>query len=225
MGFNYKSENIIVLGYKEQNGSYVRTSYTVGNTFESDGTHYKLTLASNISAIRVYVATNWHNGLSTPLIMAINEEWDGNPDYGTTDTSLKPDIDIPQVDELRGEVNADIIDLQKLDLGTLVDGFVNSQYGSFVEASTYKRTGKLPICGKTLIVTVTASAANVGMAFYDEKFDGVILSSANVNTNPRTENTVIACETAVADFYKAFFDDIHPFNFKDFPNFTPWRRK
>ena len=63
------------------------------------------------------------------------------------------------------------------------------------------------------------------MAFYGEKFDGVILSSANVNTNPRTENTVIACETAVADFYKAFFDDIHPFNFKDFPNFTPWRRK
>lgn len=63
------------------------------------------------------------------------------------------------------------------------------------------------------------------MAFYGEKFDGAILSSANVNTNPRTENTVIACQTEVADFYKAFFDDIHPFNFKDFPNFTPWRRK
>lgn len=63
------------------------------------------------------------------------------------------------------------------------------------------------------------------MAFYGEKYDGAILSSANVNTNPRTENTVIACQTEVADFYKAFFDDIHPFNYKDFPNFTPWRRK
>ena len=62
------------------------------------------------------------------------------------------------------------------------------------------------------------------MAFYGEKFDGAILSSANVNTNPRTENTVISCETGVADFYKAFFDDINPFNYKDFPNFQPWRR-
>ena len=62
-------------------------------------------------------------------------------------------------------------------------------------------------------------------AFYGEKFDGAILSSANVNTNPRTENTVIACQTEVADFYKSFFDLIHPFNHKDFPNFTPWRRK
>ena len=63
------------------------------------------------------------------------------------------------------------------------------------------------------------------MAFYGERFDGAILSSANVNTNPRTENTVIACQTEIADFYKAFFDDIHPFNYKDFPNFKPWRRK
>ncbi len=63
------------------------------------------------------------------------------------------------------------------------------------------------------------------MAFYGDCFDGAILSSANVNTNPRTENTVIACQTEVADFYKAFFDDINPFNYKDFPNFKPWRRK
>lgn len=62
------------------------------------------------------------------------------------------------------------------------------------------------------------------MAFYGERFDGVITSSANVNTNPRTENTVITCDTAVADFYKAFFDDIHPFNHKDFKDFKPWRR-
>lgn len=62
------------------------------------------------------------------------------------------------------------------------------------------------------------------MAFYGDHFDGVITSSANVNTNPRTENTVVTCDTAVADFYKAFFDDIQPFNHKDFPNFTPWKR-
>lgn len=62
------------------------------------------------------------------------------------------------------------------------------------------------------------------MAFYGQRFDGAILSSANVNTNPRTEQTVITTETEVADFYKAFFDGIHPFNHADFPNFTPWRK-
>lgn len=63
------------------------------------------------------------------------------------------------------------------------------------------------------------------MAFYGERFDGAILSSANVNTNPRTENTVIDCSTDAADFYKAFFDDIHPFNYKDFADFRPFERK
>ena len=63
------------------------------------------------------------------------------------------------------------------------------------------------------------------MAFFGDRFDGVITSSANVNTNPRTENTVITCSTEVAEFYKAFFDEIQPFNYKDFPNFSPWKRK
>ncbi len=47
---------------------------------------------------------------------------------------------------------------------------------------------------------------------YGERFDCAILSSANINTNPRTENTVVICNTSVADFYKAYFDDIKPFN-------------
>jgi len=50
------------------------------------------------------------------------------------------------------------------------------------------------------------------MLCYGERFDCAILSSANVNTNPRTENTVIICNTSVADFYKSYFDDIKPFN-------------
>lgn len=39
-----------------------------------------------------------------------------------------------------------------------------------------------------------------------------ITSSANVNTNPRIEQTVITCDRGVADFYKGFFDDLHPKN-------------
>lgn len=39
-----------------------------------------------------------------------------------------------------------------------------------------------------------------------------ITSSANINTNPRTENTVITCDRDVALWYKAYYDGIHPFN-------------
>lgn len=57
------------------------------------------------------------------------------------------------------------------------------------------------------------------MVGYGKRFDFVSLSSANVNTNPRAENTVICCNTSLADFYKEFFDGISPFN----GNPTGWR--
>ena len=51
-------------------------------------------------------------------------------------------------------------------------------------------------------------------------FDFVIESSANVNTNPRTENTVITINGELARFYKEFFDGINSFS-KDFDDWTP----
>lgn len=50
-----------------------------------------------------------------------------------------------------------------------------------------------------------------------------IASSANVNTNPRLENTTMTVDRDVVDFYKAFFDELHAFNDKDFPGWTPWK--
>lgn len=57
---------------------------------------------------------------------------------------------------------------------------------------------------------------------YGDKFTCAILSSANVNTNPRTENTTIICEKEVADFYKSYFDDIKPFNGNP-DNWVAWK--
>lgn len=37
-------------------------------------------------------------------------------------------------------------------------------------------------------------------------------SSANINTNPRIEQAVITVDREVADFYKAFFDELKPKN-------------
>jgi len=57
---------------------------------------------------------------------------------------------------------------------------------------------------------------------YGPAFSCAIVSSANINTNPRTENTTIICNKDVCDFYKSFFDDINPFNYKDFPDWKPY---
>ena len=53
-----------------------------------------------------------------------------------------------------------------IDLGTLVDGFVNT-VGEFVSATSYKRTGYIRINAVQIRAVVTASVANVGIAFYD----------------------------------------------------------
>ena len=53
------------------------------------------------------------------------------------------------------------------------------------------------------------------------RFDFAIESSANINTNPRTENTVITTDTGLAVFYKAFFDGIISFE-RNFDGWMPY---
>jgi hypothetical protein len=48
----------------------------------------------------------------------------------------------------------------------------------------------------------------------------VIESSANINTNPRTENTVITADIGLYLHHKAYFDGIKSFN-RDFDQWTP----
>ena len=50
------------------------------------------------------------------------------------------------------------------------------------------------------------------MAGYGEKFDFTIESSANINQNPRTEQTVITIDSGVAKFYFDFFGGIVSFD-------------
>ena len=57
------------------------------------------------------------------------------------------------------------------------------------------------------------------MAVVGEKFDCLIESSANVNTNPRSENTVLTVDTELVNYYIDLFNGIVPFNkeFRDTP--------
>ena len=55
------------------------------------------------------------------------------------------------------------------------------------------------------------------MLLFGEKFDAVIESSANVNTNPRSEQTCITIDSELAHWYKNIFDGVISFerNFDD----------
>ncbi len=55
------------------------------------------------------------------------------------------------------------------------------------------------------------------MAIFGDKFDAVIESSANVNTNPRTEQACITIDSELAQWYKEIFDGVYSFerNFDD----------
>lgn len=61
------------------------------------------------------------------------------------------------------------------------------------------------------------------MVVVGEKFDCLIESSANVNTNPRSENTVITVDSSLVADYVKLFNEIIPFNRKDYsdrPGYT-----
>jgi len=54
-----------------------------------------------------------------------------------------------------------------------------------------------------------------------DKFSFGINSSANINTNPRTENTNIMIGSDIFKFYKDFFDGIKSYN-RDFDKWEPY---
>lgn len=61
------------------------------------------------------------------------------------------------------------------------------------------------------------------MVGFGEKFDFTIESSANVNTNPRSECTVITVDSGLARWYKEeIFDGINSYN-QDFPDWKPYK--
>ena len=61
------------------------------------------------------------------------------------------------------------------------------------------------------------------MVAYGQEYDAVVESSANIDTNPRAEQTCITLDTGLADFYKEWFDNLP--NFDETPaGWEPWHR-
>lgn len=61
------------------------------------------------------------------------------------------------------------------------------------------------------------------MCFFGERYSGVIESSANVDTNPRTEQTCITIDRGLAEFYLDYFDGINDFDGR-YKQWRPWNR-
>lgn len=56
---------------------------------------------------------------------------------------------------------------------------------------------------------------------FGERYDCVIESSANVDTNPRTEQTCLTVDSDLAFFYKDYFDQINDFD-GGYKDWIPW---
>lgn len=95
--------------------------------------------------------------------------------------------------------------------------------GEIFKASYYKQYEELTELCKELggRVCMFRNHSKVIVAL-GERFDAVIESSANVNTNPRCEQSVITVSSELALWYKNFFDGIKSFerNFDDVEPFA-----
>ena len=116
-----------------------------------------------------YIATlagtySYFNGIVLPkgiTVLKWSGSWSSTTLY-TVDTGLTPNSEALVQ-------SGTVCSLTEINLGTLVNGFVNSTYGEFVEATSYKRTDYLRLNSKKIRVVVTYNVPSVGIAFYDRK--------------------------------------------------------
>lgn len=106
----------------------------------------------------------------------------------------------------------DIIDLRKWHERGLV-GRVDFFMGEIFKGSypdVYAATKEfIAECGGRLVIFRNHSKV---MAIEGERFDCLIESSANINTNPRSENTVVTIDRELVRAYIQLFSEIIPFN-------------
>ena len=104
-------------------------------------------------------------------------------------------------------------------------GRVDFYVGEIFKASYYQQYEELQDLCKKLggRVAICRNHSKV-MVLIGERFDVVIESSANVNTNPRIEQAVITVDSELAHWYKKFFDGINSFE-RNFDDVEPWEEE
>ncbi len=110
---------------------------------------------------------------------------------------------------MAGEDVEDLKQWHRRGLLDRVDFFVGEIFqGSYPEVYDMVREF-IDECGGRLVVFRNHSKV---MAIQGERFDCLIESSANVNTNPRSENTVVTVDRELTKEYIKLFSEIVPFN-------------
>lgn len=104
-------------------------------------------------------------------------------------------------------------------------GRVDFYVGEIFKASYYQQYEELQDLCKKLggRVAICRNHSKV-MVLIGERFDVVIESSANVNTNPRIEQCVITVDSELAQWYKKFYDGINSFE-RNFDDVEPWEEE
>lgn len=102
-------------------------------------------------------------------------------------------------------------------------GRVDWYVGEIFKASYYKQYQELIALCKELggRVAICRNHSKV-MVILGERFDAVIETSANVNTNPRIEQCCITVDSELAHWYKNFFDRIISYE-RNFDEVKPWQ--
>ena len=100
---------------------------------------------------------------------------------------------------------------QWLDIGVIEK--INFYVGEIFPGSYSREYKKLKeICSKYGGSVYVFRNHSKIFAGYGENFNFVIESSANINTNPRTEQTVVTIDDYLVDFYTDFFSKIKSFD-------------
>ena len=98
-----------------------------------------------------------------------------------------------------------------LDSGTIkkMDAYVGEIFPSSykIEHQMLKKVFDKHKCGR---IAVFRNHSKI-YAGYGDKFHFGIQTSANINTNPRTENGCITIDKGIFEFYKNYFDNIKSF--------------
>ncbi len=109
---------------------------------------------------------------------------------------------VQDIIELRGWIEAGRIGKMDIYLGEIFKGSYAYEYATLKEL--YERN---PGIGRMAIFRNHSKV----MAGRGELFPFAILSSANINTNPRCEQTCIITDDGAFEFYKNYFDGINSF--------------
>ena len=117
----------------------------------------------------------------------------------------------------------DVLQIESwLDSGRIgrVDAYVGEIFQNSYTACWVKLCEVLRRHGGRVCVFRNHSKVFAGVG---DRFGFSIESSANINTNPRTENTVLTTSTKMFWFYKDFFDGIKSFD-RSFDKWEKWEK-